>query len=47
MVNVARFVGRLKDSSVEFFVGVPVMLPYGCYCTDVGVCSITVSKGAD
>ena len=36
MVEVGRFVDELKAAGVEFFAGEPVMVPYGCHCTDEG-----------
>ena len=29
-----RFVDGLKAAGVEFFAGVPVKFPCGCYCAD-------------
>ena len=39
MEGAGRFVDGVKAAGVEFFAGVPVMLPCGCNCTDKGVCS--------
>ena len=39
MVSVGRFIDGLKAAGVEFFAGVPVMVPCGCYSTDKDVCS--------
>ena len=39
MMEVEKFVGCLKDSSVEFFTGVPMKFLHGCYCMVKDVCS--------
>ena len=44
MVEAGRFVDGLKAASVKIFVGVPVALLYGYYCTDRPFSSPTVGE---
>ena len=37
MEGAGRLVDGLKAAGVEFFTGVPVVLPCGCRCTDKGI----------
>ena len=39
MEGAGRFVDGVKAAGVEFFAGVQVMFPCGCYSTNMGVCS--------